>query len=108
MTNTSKVGAIQETNTKVGKVSLATPSTTLYILLEKASDIQTTYDESQGDTPAPPAKESEGTMQIVKSYRINKGGSYTDQGNHSITNISENILIEDYIYISNLTIYDLG
>jgi hypothetical protein len=95
MTNTSKVGAIQETNTKVCKVELATPSTTLYILLEKATDIQTTYDEPQGDTPAPPADESDGDMQIVKSYRINKGGTYEDKGCFNITNVSENILIED-------------
>jgi hypothetical protein len=97
MTNTSKVGAIQKEGTKTGEVELTAPSTTLYLLLERTADIdiQTTYDESQGDTPAPPAKESEGTMQIVKSYRINKGGTYEDKGTYSITNISENILIED-------------
>ena len=37
---------------------------------------QTTYDESKGDTPAPPADESDGAYTIVKNYRYSNDGGW--------------------------------
>lgn len=61
------------------------------------TDEQTTYDESKGDTPAPPADESDGTCTIVKNYRYStdNGSSYTDAGCFNIKNIASTIKIED-------------
>ena len=58
---------------------------------------QTTYDESKGDTPAPPADESDGACTIVKNYRYStdNGSSYTDAGCFDIKNIASTIKIED-------------
>lgn len=60
-------------------------------------DDQTTYDESKGDTPAPPADESDGAYTIVKNYRYStdNGSSYTDAGCFNIKNIASTIKIED-------------
>lgn len=60
-------------------------------------DDQTTYDESKGDTPAPPADESDGACTIVKNYRYStdNGSSYTDAGCFNIKNIASTIKIED-------------
>lgn len=61
------------------------------------TDDQTTYDESKGDTPAPPADESDGACTIVKNYRYStdNGSSYTDAGCFNIKNIASTIKIED-------------
>ena len=61
------------------------------------TDDQTTYDESKGDTPAPPADESDGACTIVKNYRYStdNGSSYTDAGCFDIKNIASTIKIED-------------
>lgn len=58
---------------------------------------QTTYDESKGDTPAPPADESDGAYTIVKNYRYsNDGGNiYIDAGCYNIKNIASKIIIEN-------------
>lgn len=60
-------------------------------------DDQTTCDESKGDTPAPPADESDGACTIVKNYRYStdNGSSYTDAGCFNIKNIASTIKIED-------------
>lgn len=65
--------------------------------LAQNPDDQTTYDESKGDTPAPPADESDGTCTIVKNYRYStdNGSSYTDAGCYNIKNIASTIKIED-------------
>lgn len=61
------------------------------------TDNQTTYDESKGDTPAPPADESDGACTIVKNYRYStdNGSSYTDAGCFNIKNIADKIVIEN-------------
>ena len=61
------------------------------------TDDQTTYDESKGDTPAPPADESDGACTIVKNYRYStdNGSSYIDAGCFNIKNIASTIKIED-------------
>lgn len=60
-------------------------------------DDQTTYDESKGDTPAPPADESDGACTIVKNYRYSNdgGNTYIDAGCYNIKNIASTIKIED-------------
>jgi len=67
------------------------------MIITAAPQGQTTYDESQGTTPAPPAQESEGTYTIVKNYRTHNPSTnvYTDDGCFSIENIAPDILIED-------------
>ena len=55
---------------------------------------QTTADESQIPTPHAPAKESDGTYSIVKSYRTKEGSTLKDDGTFSIQNISNEIQIE--------------
>lgn len=61
------------------------------------TDDQTTCDESKGDTPAPPADESDGACTIVKNYRYStdNGSSYTDAGCYNIKNIADKIVIEN-------------
>ena len=58
---------------------------------------QTTYDESKGDTPAPPADESDGAYTIVKNYRYSNdgGNTYIDAGCYNIKNIASKIIIEN-------------
>lgn len=58
---------------------------------------QTTYDESKGDTPAPPADESDGACTIVKNYRYSNdgGNTYIDAGCYNITNIANKIIVEN-------------
>ena len=58
---------------------------------------QTTYDESKGDTPAPPADESDGAYTIVKNYRYSNdgGNTYIDAGCYNITNIANKIIVEN-------------
>lgn len=58
---------------------------------------QTTYDESKGDTPAPPADESDGACTIVKNYRYSNdgGNTYIDAGCYNIKNIASKIIIEN-------------
>lgn len=58
---------------------------------------QTTYDESKGDTPAPPADESDGAYTIVKNYRCSNdgGNTYIDAGCYNIKNIASKIIIEN-------------
>lgn len=58
---------------------------------------QTTYDESKGDTPAPPADESDGAYTIVKNYRYSNdgGNTYIDAGCYNIKNIANKIIIEN-------------
>lgn len=58
---------------------------------------QTTYDESKGDTPAPPADESDGAYTIVKNYRYSNdgGNTYIDAGCYNIKNIVSKIIIEN-------------
>lgn len=58
---------------------------------------QTTYDESKGDTPAPPADESDGAYIIVKNYRYsnNGGNTYIDAGCYNIKNIASKIIVEN-------------
>lgn len=65
--------------------------------LAQNPDDQTTYDESKGDTPAPPADESDGAYTIVKNYRYStdNGSSYTDAGCFNIKNIADKIVIEN-------------
>lgn len=64
---------------------------------EISNNIQTTYNESKGDIPAPPADESDGTYTIVKNYRYSEddGKTYKDDGCFNIKNIDSTILIED-------------
>lgn len=64
---------------------------------EIREQVQTTYDESKGDTPAKPADESDGTYTIVKNYRYStdNGSSYTDAGCFNIKNIASTIKIEN-------------
>lgn len=64
---------------------------------EVRSEMQTTYDETKGDTPAPPADESDGTYTIVKNYRYSDdgGNTYTDAGCYNIKNIADKIVIEN-------------
>lgn len=61
------------------------------------SEEQTTYDESKGDTPAPPADESDGACTIVKNYRYSNdgGNTYIDAGCYNITNIANKIIVEN-------------
>lgn len=61
------------------------------------TDDQTTYDESKGDTPAPPADESDGAYTIVKNYRYSNdgGNTYIDAGCYNITNIANKIIVEN-------------
>lgn len=61
------------------------------------SEDQTTYDESKGDTPAPPADESDGACTIVKNYRYSNdgGNTYIDVGCYNITNIANKIIVEN-------------
>lgn len=61
------------------------------------TDDQTTYDESKGDTPAPPADESDGAYTIVKNYRYSNdgGNTYIDAGCYNIKNIASKIIIEN-------------
>lgn len=58
---------------------------------------QTTYDESKGDTPAPPADESDGACTIVKNYRYSNdgGNTYIDAGCYNIKNIANKIIVEN-------------
>ena len=58
---------------------------------------QTTCDETQGDTPHNPPKESEGEVTIIKSYREKNPttGTYIDKGTHHLNKLSPNITIED-------------
>lgn len=65
--------------------------------LAQNPDNQTTCDESKGDTPAPPADESDGACTIVKNYRYStdNGSSYTDAGCYNIKNIADKIVIEN-------------
>ena len=58
---------------------------------------QTTYDESKGDTPAPPADESDGAYTIVKNYRYSNdgGNTYIDAGCYNIKNIASKIIVEN-------------
>ena len=58
---------------------------------------QTTYDESKGDTPAPPADESDGACTIVKNYRYSNdgGNTYIDAGCYNIKNITNKIIVEN-------------
>lgn len=58
---------------------------------------QTTYDESKGDTPAPPADESDGAYTIVKNYRYSNdgGNTYIDAGCYNIKNITNKIIVEN-------------
>lgn len=58
---------------------------------------QTTYDESKGDTPAPPADESDGAYTIVKNYRYSNdgGNTYIDAGCYNIKNIANKIIVEN-------------
>lgn len=64
---------------------------------EVSGGMQTTYDESKGDTPAPPADESDGTYTIVKNYRYSNdnGNTFINAGCYNIKNIASNIQIED-------------
>ena len=64
---------------------------------EIREQVQTTYDESKGDTPAKPADESDGTYTIVKNYRCSNdnGSSYIDAGCFNIKNIASTIKIEN-------------
>lgn len=55
---------------------------------------QTTADEPKIPTPHAPAKESDGTYSIVKSYRTKEGSTLKDDGTFSIQNISNEIQIE--------------
>ena len=61
------------------------------------SEDQTTYDESKGDTPAPPADESDGACTIVKNYRYSNdgGNTYIDAGCYNIKNITNKIIVEN-------------
>lgn len=57
---------------------------------------QTTYDESQGETPAPPADESDGKFTIIKSYRKKIGETkYEDEGTFHIKEVAPEITIEN-------------
>lgn len=69
----------------------------IYSNTDLVGDIQTTYDESKGDTPAKPADESDGSYTIVKNYRCSDdgGNTYTDAGCYNIKNIAGTIKIED-------------
>lgn len=59
-------------------------------------DGQTTYDESQGETPAPPADESDGKFTIIKSYRKKIGETkYEDEGTFHIKEVAPEITIEN-------------
>lgn len=61
------------------------------------SEDQTTYDESKGDIPAPPADESDGACTIVKNYRYSNdgGNTYIDAGCYNIKNIANKIIVEN-------------
>lgn len=62
-----------------------------------APQVQSTYDEPKGDTPASPADESDGNYTIVKNYRYsNDGGdTFSDGGCFNIQNITSKIVIEN-------------
>ena len=65
-------------------------------LFRCVDDGQTTYDESQGETPAPPADESDGKFTIIKSYRKKIGETkYEDEGTFHIKEVAPEITIEN-------------
>ena len=67
----------------------------LAMFVIKAKDsAQTTADESKIPTPHAPAKESDGTFSIVKSYRTKEGSTLKDDGTFSIQYIGSDITIE--------------
>lgn len=84
------------TSSQISDDDLRTYAVGTAVFKVKNDEIQTTYDESKGDTPAAPARESEKSKyNIVKNYRLKEGNSYTDKGCFEITEISNEILIED-------------
>jgi len=66
----------------------------LYSNLEKA--MQTTCDEPLQPNPHPAPLESQGKTQIVKNYRtLLPDNTYTEDGCHTRTNVSNKIIIEE-------------
>jgi len=67
------------------------------MIVHCADPDQTTCDESQGDTPHNPPKESEGEVTIIKSYREKNPttGTYQDKGTYHLNKLGSNITIEN-------------
>lgn len=67
---------------------------TVFLLLIKEEDIQTTCDEDI-PTPHPAPKESKGDYKIIKNYVTKTGDTYTDDGCHVRKDVTNVIKIED-------------
>ena len=85
------------TSTKISDNEVKEYGVGMMVIACGDSSIQTTYDESQGDTPSPAPIESVGQITIVKNYREKDSttNTYEEKGCYVRNSLSGKIQIED-------------
>ncbi len=85
------------TSTKISDNEVKEYGVGMMVIACGDSSIQTTYDESQGDTPSPAPIESVGQITIVKNYREKDRttNTYEEKGCYIRNSLSGKIQIED-------------
>lgn len=85
------------TSTKISDNEVKEYGVGMMVIACGDSSIQTTYDESQGDTPSPAPIESVGQITIVKNYREKDSttNTYEEKGCYTRNSLSGKIEIED-------------
>ena len=85
------------TSTKISDNEVKEYGVGMMVIACGDSSIQTTYDESQGDTPSPAPVESVGQITIIKNYREKDSttNTYEEKGCYTRNSLSGKIQIED-------------